>query len=422
MSSLGVLDPALYGRGDPWTGGLPLDFYTRLRDETPCYWQPLASEPLFVEGAWVITRYSDIVAILRDTARFSNTSGTSVRRYDPMAPDRGGKPNMLAMDGAEHQRSRTVTSRLFSPRAVNAYAGQFRAIAARIIERALDMGRIDFITDLACYMPLDAVSDMLGIPEEDREQVLAWTSMITIPLDADAMPSVTEFHEALKGLWSYGLKMSALRQSAPDGGVFSAVAAAHASGRLSDDEVSGYMFQLAVAGNETTRNAIAFGLHALLLRPEQMALLRAQSDMPETAVEEMLRWSAPSTQTVRHAAQDVELHGQIIRAGDPVALVLAAGNFDPRQFDRPNDFDVLRSPNEHLSFGIAAHICLGIRVARLELQIMFEELLARAPTIELDGEVDFVHDHQIHGIRTMPIKLSRRTPPVAAWPRSNAAA
>jgi cytochrome P450 len=337
-----------------------------------------------------------------------------------MAPDRGGKPNMLAMDGAEHQRSRTVTSRLFSPRAVNRFADQFRAIAARIVERAIDKGRIDFITDLACYMPLDAVSDMLGIPQEDREQVLAWTSMITIPLDPESMPSVGEFREALEGLWRYGLKMSALRQQTPDGGVLSAVAAAHASGRLSDDEVSGYMFQLAVAGNETTRNAIAFGLHALLLRPEQMALLRARETMPETAVEEILRWSAPSTQTVRHAVEDVELHGQIIRAGDPVALVLASGNFDPRRFERPNDFDVLRTPNDHLSFGIAAHICLGIRVARLELRILFEELLRRAPTIELDGEVEFVHDHQIHGIRTMPVKLSRRGTSAAAWPTSAA--
>ena len=134
MSSLGALDPVLFGRGDPWTGGLPLDLYAQLRDEAPCYWQPLASEPLFVDGAWVITRYSDIAAILRDTRRFSNTSGTSVRRYDPMAPDRGGKPNMLAMDGAEHQRSRTVTSRLFSPRAVNGFADQFRAIAVRIMK------------------------------------------------------------------------------------------------------------------------------------------------------------------------------------------------------------------------------------------------------------------------------------------------
>jgi cholest-4-en-3-one 26-monooxygenase len=113
MSSLGVLDPDLYAHGDPWTAGLPLDLYARLRDEAPCYWQPLDSEPLFVEGAWVVTRYRDILAILRDTARFSNKAGTSVRRFDPMAVDRGGKPNMLSMDGAEHQRSRTVTSRLF---------------------------------------------------------------------------------------------------------------------------------------------------------------------------------------------------------------------------------------------------------------------------------------------------------------------
>jgi cytochrome P450 len=266
-------------------------------------------------------------------------------------------------------------------------------------------------------MPLHVTSDVIGIPEEDREQVLAWTSMITIPLNPNSIPSADDFREALDGLWTYGLKMSDLRQKTPDDRAMSAIAASHAGGRLSDDEVSGYMFQLAVAGNETTRNAIAFGLYALLVRPEQMALLRAQGGaMPATAVEEILRWSTPSTQTVRHAAQDVELHGQTIRAGDPVALVLASANFDPRQFDQPNSFDIMRSPNEHLSFGIAAHICLGIHLARLELKIIFEELLARAPTIALDGEIDFVRDNQIHGIRSMPVILSRRTPPVAAWP------
>src|SRR5258707_4618327 len=178
---------------------------------------------MFVKGVWVVSRYDDVVRIIRDTARFSNKAGTSVRQFDPTIPERGGKPTMVSMDGAEHQRNRTVTSRLFSPRAVNAFTDQFRAIAARIVERALDIGRIDFITDLACYMPLDAVSDMLGIPDEDREQVLAWTNMITVPLDPHFTPSEAEFMEALEGLWSYGLKLSNLRRAEPDGGVMSAI-------------------------------------------------------------------------------------------------------------------------------------------------------------------------------------------------------
>lgn len=408
MSFLGVMDPELYGRGDPWTAGLPLDLYARLRTEKPCYWQPLAGGPLWLEGCWVVSRYDDIVAIIRDTARFSNVHGTSVRRYDPMVVDRGGRPNMLSSDGPEHQRIRTVTSRLFTPRAVNAWQDRYRAIAARLVERALDLGRIDFIADLACYMPLDVISDMIGIPDEDRERVLAWTNMITVPLDTTSMPSPEQYAEALHGLWAYGLTMSALRRATPADDIMSAIAEAHASGRLSDDEVSGYMFQLAVAGNETTRNAIAFGLHALLMRPEQLALLRGRGrDMPASAVDEILRWSVPFLHTVRLAREDVTLHGETIRAGDPVVLHLASGNFDPDQFDRPEIFDIMRSPNDHLTLGVGAHLCLGVHVARLEIKILFEELLARAPTLALDGKAALISDNQMHAISHMPLVLSR---------------
>ena len=407
MSGLGVFDPDLFEQGDPWNGGLPLDLYSELRDRRPCYWQGLEDEPLFVDSTWVVSRHDDCVRIIKDTDRFSNQAGTSVRRFDPTIAERGGRPTMVTMDGAEHQRNRTVTSRLFAPRAVTAWADNFRAIAVRIIERALDMGSIDLVTDLACYMPLDAISEMLGIPPEDREQVLRWTNMMTVPLDPHYTPTPEDFMGALHGLWDYGLALAERRRAEPDDSVMSAIAAANADGRLSDAEVQGYMLQLAAAGNETTRNAIAFGLHALLLRPDQMAALRATGGMPESAVEEMIRWASPTLYTIRQALADVELHGVTVPAGARIALMQGAANFDPDVFDRPNDFEVLRAHNPHLGFGIANHVCLGIHVARLELKIMFEELLARAKRIELDGEVKFVRDSFIHGVRSLPVRLGR---------------
>jgi cholest-4-en-3-one 26-monooxygenase len=407
MSDLGIFNPDLYARGDPWKSGLPLELFAELRADRPCYWQSLEDEPMFVDGVWVVTRYTDIVAIIRDTERFSTRAGTSVRRFDPTVAECGGKPTMMSMDGARHRNNRTVTNRMFSLRAVNMLEEQFRAIAARLVERAFERGKIDFVIDVARYMPLEAVSDLLGIPPEDREQVLAWTNMITVPLDPHFTPTRRDFQEALDGLWRYGLELSARRLEHPDGGVMTAIAQGRADGRLSDDEVCGYMLQLAAAGNETTRNAIAFGLHALLLRPEQMALLRAgNGTLPNSAIEEILRWSAPTIHTVRLALQDLELHGQTIRAGDRVALVLGSGNFDPSQFEAPDAFNVMRSPNEHIAFGTAAHTCLGLHVARLELKVMFEELLRRCASIELEGDVEFVRDNLIHGVRKMPLSLS----------------
>jgi cholest-4-en-3-one 26-monooxygenase len=409
MTGLGLFDPDLYAQGDPWKSGLPLDLFSRLRDDRPCYWQPLVDEPMFIDGVWVVSRYADIVAIIRDTARFSTRRGTSVRRFDPTVAECGGKPTMMSMDGARHRNNRAVTNRLFSLRTINSFEERFRAIATRLIERALGLRRIDFVTDVARYMPLEAVSDLLGIPAEEREQVLAWTNTITVPLDPHFTPSQRDFQEALEGLWRYGLDLSRRSADEPGECVMSAIAKGRADGRLTDDEVSGYMLQLAAAGNETTRNAIALGLHALLLRPEQMARLRGlDGTMPGSAIEEILRWSAPTIHTVRLALEDVELHGETIRAGEPVALVLGSGNFDPAKFERPELFDVMRSPNEHIAFGTAEHTCLGLHVARLEIKVMFEQILRMCPSIGLDGDVEFVRDNLIHGVRKMPLTVSRQ--------------
>src|ERR1700722_19932810 len=183
MGDLGVFDPDLYANGDAWCSGLPLELFAELRDERPCYWQPLEAEPMFVDGVWVVSRYADVVAVICDTPRFSNQGGISVRRFDPTRTECGGKPTMMSMDGIQHRNNRTVTHRHFSRKAVNTFAEKFRSIAAMLVERALDRQSGDFIGNIACYMPLHAVSELLGIPAEDREQGLAWTNLITVPLD-----------------------------------------------------------------------------------------------------------------------------------------------------------------------------------------------------------------------------------------------
>jgi cytochrome P450 len=407
MGSLGVFDPDIYERGDQMTAGLPLDLFARLRAETPCYWQSLGGNPIFRPGAWVVSRYADIRLILKDTDCFLNGEGTSVREFDPTVKHRGGKPSMVSLDGERHKINRSITNRFFTPRAISVFATLYRKIAAEIIDAALEKGEVDFVTDIACLLPLHVVSELLGIPYEDRNRVLAWTNLITVPLDPSTLPSPEEFQGALDGLWSYGRKIAELRRNNPDSGIMAAIALGHAEGRISDDEVEGYMFNLATAGNETTRNSIAFGLHALLLRPDQMAHLRSSGSMPDSAIEEMLRWSSPTLHTVRTPTEDVEFLGQKIRQGDAVALLLSSANFDPAIFRNPEQFDTRRTPNEHLAFGTGIHTCLGNHVARLEIRVLFEELLRRTRSIELAGPVELVRDNFIHGIRRMPIKLVR---------------
>jgi cholest-4-en-3-one 26-monooxygenase len=407
MSGLGVLDPDIYERGDPWTAGLPLDLFTRLRVETPCYWQSLKDNPVFRPGAWVVSRYADIRSILKDTDRFLNCEGTSVRELDPTVSHRGGKPSMVSLDGERHKVNRGVTNRFFTPRAISAFTALYRTLAAEIVDKAVAKGEVDFVTGIASLLPLHVISELLGIPDGDRTRVLAWTNMISVPLDPGTLPSPEEFGEALEGLWSYGRKIADLRRNNPDSGIMAAIAQGRADGRIGDDEVAGYMFNLATAGNETTRNAIAFGLHALLLRPDQMAHLRSSAAMPDTAIEEMLRWSSPTLHTVRTPTGDVEILGRKIREGDAVALLLSSANFDPAVFRNPEQFDTRRTPNEHLAFGTGIHTCLGNHVARLEIRVLFEELLRKTRSIELAGPVELVRDNFIHGIRKMPIKLLR---------------
>ena len=407
MSDLGIFNPDLYAKGDPWKSGLPLELFAELRDERPCYWQSLEDEPMFIDGVWVMTRYADIVAIIRDTERFSNKAGTSVRRFDPTVAECGGKPTMMSMDGARHRNNRTVTNRMFSLRAINTLEDRFRAIATRLVERALDMGRIDFVTDVARYMPLEAVSDLLGIPPEDREQVLAWTNMITVPLDPHFTPTRRDFQEALDGLWRYGLELAERRLEDPDGGVMTAIS--EGPGRRPAQRRRGLRLYAAARSrrqrDDTQRNRFRPARAVAEAGPDGAAA-RGNGTLPESAIEEILRWSAPTIHTVRLALQDLEVLRSDDSCGRPVALVLGSGNFDPSKFEAPEAFNVMRSPNEHIAFGTAAHTCLGLHVARLELKVMFEQLLRRCTSIELDGDVEFVRDNLIHGVRKMPLALS----------------
>jgi cholest-4-en-3-one 26-monooxygenase len=261
---------------------------------------------------------------------------------------------------------------------------------------------------VASQLPLYAICDLLGVPDADRAQLLAWTNTLTVPTDPEYAPSLDEFTAAVNGIWQYGMRLANNRRRHPGPDVMSSIVAAVDDDRLSDDEVMGFTLTLAAAGNETTRNVISHGLLALLRHPEQLEWLRGRADaIPTTAVEEILRWSSPVIHSRRTVVRDVELHGVGLSQGDAVAVLYPAANFDPRRFPDPLCFDLQRHPNPHLAFASGPHVCLGAHVARLETRVLLEELLRRTDRIELDGPCEYVRDNALRGVKRLPVVMTR---------------
>jgi cholest-4-en-3-one 26-monooxygenase len=211
----------------------------------------------------------------------------------------------------------------------------------------------------------------------------------------------------MEHMWAYGLELAELRRQNPGTDVMSVIVAAADNDRLTEDELMGFVFTLAAAGNETTRNSASHSLLALLQRPEQLAWLRGKAEhIPESAIEELLRWSSPVIYIRRTAAEDLEINGQSIAAGEPVTGFVASANFDPTEFPDPLQLDLTRKPNRHLAFATGPHLCMGAHIARLELRVLFEELLQRTKNLELTGLVEYARDSYVRGVKRLGVRAS----------------
>jgi cholest-4-en-3-one 26-monooxygenase len=408
MDDFDILNPDVYGHGDPARNGLPLDQYAALRERAPCYRQAIADDDL-VDWTWVLTRHEDVLQVDRDHKRFVSGRGVTLRNFEPTLVEHGGKPAMITMDGADHVRNRRIVGRGFTPPVVRAFDGRFREICTQVLDKALAEERVDFVEAVACELPLQAICDLMGVPDEDRADVLRWSNAFSVPTDPDYAPSAEEVFAAVDSIWSYGVTLAERRRTEPGEDLMSKVAAAYEHEHLDVDELMGMTLLLAGAGNETTRNALSHGLHALLRNPDQMALLREDRDaVIDSAVEEVLRYASPVINFRRTAAEPVELHGQAIEEGDRVTIMFAAANFDPEVFPDPERFDLTRTPNPHLAFGTGPHVCLGAAVARLEIKVLFEELLDRTTDIRPLGPISYVRDSFLRGVKHLPVHLVPR--------------
>jgi len=394
---------------DRFTQGIPHEWFTWLRANAPVYHH---DEP---DGAgfWVITRYDDIVTANRDAASLSSSQelGGVVTLEGPTAPFPGTEMAgnmMLFMDPPDHTRYRKLVNRGFTPRMIGALEPHVRELTVGIVEAALAKRECDFVVDVAAELPLEVIAELLGVPREDRHKLFDWSNRMVGSEDPEYQVSEEHVTEAQIEMFMYAQALAEKRRAEPQDDIVTTLLTSEIDGdSLSEMDFNLFFMLLSVAGNETTRNAIAHGMNAFLENPDQWALLVSDPDRHmATAVEEVLRWASPVLFFRRNARKDVTLSGQTIRAGEKISLWYISGNRDEAIFDDPFRFDITRDPNPHIAFGGGGpHFCLGAQLARLEIRLLFEELARRVPRLEQLGEPDRLRSNFIGGIKHLPVRL-----------------
>jgi cholest-4-en-3-one 26-monooxygenase len=394
-----LLDQSLYEAGGP-----PYDLFRELRAEAPVHWNAMPGDA----GVWAITRYKDVFDVSLDQKTFSSQRAGAILRT--MQPDEYEvqKTLLINLDPPVHTKHRRLVSLGFSGKVIRNLEHHVREIATEIIDEIAPLGTCDFVDRVSAELPLQVIVEMVGVPKADRRKVLDWTNtMIAFDDPEYGAASPLAGQMAAAELFMYANELAEDREKNPREDLVSILMQAEVEGeRLSRADFSAFFMLLLVAGNETTRNLISGGMLALIEHPEQRARLMADRSLLPSAVEEMLRWVSPVNVFRRTATRDTELCGQTIREGDKVALFYASANRDERVFQNPDTFDITRTPNEHLAFGIGPHFCLGANLARLEIRVMFEELLRRLPNLELAGRPERLRSYFINGIKRMPVRFA----------------
>ncbi len=402
------------------------DVFRMLRREAPVHWNP-ANELL--KGFWNVTKYADVVEISRNPELFISSKG--ITQIDTVTPDpldgaaQGFGKMLITMDPPRHVRLRRLVNKGFTPRAVGAMEVHIREIVAGILDDIAAKGECDFVTDVAAQLPLAVICEMMGLPKSDWQLMFELTNKVLGGGDPEYQTDVPEDQRGtvdaarqtiLSGtgqMFGYFAQCVQKRRAERKDDLVSLLCDSEIDGEaLSDEEILFFSFLLIVAGNETTRNAISGGLLALSEHPaEKQRLLDNPALIGTTGVEEILRWTSPVAHMARVATRDTVLHGQEIKEGERVVMWYGSVNRDEDVFPDADRFDVTRTPNEHLAFGIGEHFCLGAGFARLELKVIFEELLRRFPDVDVVGPVERLRSAFIAGIKHLPV---RYTPEVSS--------
>lgn len=398
---------------DRFVDGFPYDAFARLRDEAPVWWHPATEHTPGGEGFWVVSRYRDVVAAGGDPVTFSS-DGTSVRDgggtlIEDLPPGLAPGTMLNMTDPPRHSVFRRLFHGNVAPRVLRGIEDDLRERSARIVDRAVAAGECDFLLDVAAELPLQAVAQLLGVPQEDRHQLFAWATATLDYADRDLGQASEVSQRAAAEMYAYGSALLEQKRRDPGDDLLSVAATATIDGEpLAPMEQQMVFSLLVAAGSETTRNAIAGGMLALAERPEVWRQLAADRSLLGAAIEEILRWTSPTPYNRRTATVDVEVAGQRIRAGDKVTLWWASANRDREVFAEPDVFDVRRSPNPHVALGRGPHFCLGAGLARMEMRVVLDALLDRVSGFEVAGPVERVRSNKHTGIRHLPMRLEAR--------------
>ncbi|TFH20747.1 MAG: cytochrome P450 [Myxococcales bacterium] len=394
--------------GGTFIEGQPHEKFDELRSRCPVYWN--MENPSWGPGFWNITRYDDIVEVSRHPELFKSGDGINIAYPAEVYPDiiNAVVGNMICMDPPLHRVYRKIAQPYFSRSRIAGLGGRVLELATGILDEVVERGECDFMADVAAPLPISVLCDILGVPHEDWQLIFDWSNTLIGVDDPELGGSQAKVEATFMELFGYGQKMIEERRKSPREDLMTAIATATPEDGMEIPAhlLNGFFLLMVVAGNETTRNSLSGGMLALCENPDQRQELIDDRSMIENGVEEVLRWVSPVNYMRRTATTDTEIRGQRIAEGDKVVMWYGAANRDPAAFDRPHRFDVTREPNPHIAFGIGEHFCLGARLARLQLQTMFGEVLRRIPDVELAGKVRYVRTNFINGIKEMPVKFT----------------
>ena len=380
--------------------GPPHDEFRRLRDEEPVAFFPEPDGP----GFWGVFRYDDVVEVSRHPAQFGSSPSVFIRE-PPDGPNDGTSDLLINLDPPRHTQMRKLVNRGFTPRQITMLEPRVRTLVVELLDAAQARGDFDLVTDLAVEVPLQVIAELVGVPNEDRHKVFAWTERM-MSSEADAETVTADARVAMGEMFAYADTLAAERVGGDGDDLLSVLLRAEVDGdRLTQLDVDVFFMLLMNAGSETTRNLITGGTLALFEHPAERARLAADPSLLPTAIEEMLRWVTPVMHFRRTARNDCELGDRSIRAGDKVVMWYGSANRDERAFPDADRFDVGRTPNDHVAFGAGGpHFCLGASLARLEARVLFEELLARMPTLAPTGPPRRLQSNFINGILSLPVR------------------